>query len=261
MAKKYAAISVVIPFYRAEKSIENCLLSILNQTVIPDEVIIVDDGSDANSIVLDSLVEKYSSEINLRISRLPINMGAPSARNVGISLARNDIIALIDSDDYWVCNKIEMQLKIFNDSNIDLLCGEYSPTPPSANYLCNSEAYRISILDILKKNISPVTLMFRKDLNLRFDERLRRCDDFKFSITALADNKCIYKMKSIVSFGTKPMIGSSGLTGSIGLMSASFLFACVLICIEKPKYVLYMIFFVLFELVKLPVRYVRVILR
>jgi glycosyltransferase involved in cell wall biosynthesis len=88
--------SIVIPLYNKEKFIQTTLKSVLNQTFIDFEIIVVNDGSTDNS-------EEVISQINdKRVHYFcKINEGVSSARNFGIEKAKGDYICLLDADDYW----------------------------------------------------------------------------------------------------------------------------------------------------------------
>jgi glycosyltransferase involved in cell wall biosynthesis len=95
-------ISVVIPSYNRAKTLKRALQSVYQQTSAVDEVILVDDGStDASS---DGLAELFPGLITIRQTR----QGVSAARNRGIEVARNNWIALLDSDDCWLPQKIEL---------------------------------------------------------------------------------------------------------------------------------------------------------
>ena len=90
-------ISVVVPVYNAEKYLDKCIESIINQKYSNLEIILVDDGSKDNSL---GLCKKYAKN-DKRIKVIPKeNGGVSTARNVGIEAASGDFIAFIDSDDY-----------------------------------------------------------------------------------------------------------------------------------------------------------------
>ena len=94
-------ISVIIPYYNAEKYISRTIQSVLNQTYSDFEVILVDDGS------TDRGVEICQSFNDSRIKIIrQANRGAPGARNTGIRHAQCDYIALLDSDDLWSPHKL-----------------------------------------------------------------------------------------------------------------------------------------------------------
>ena len=91
-------LSVVIPVYNVEKYLQECVDSVLNQTLKEFELIAVDDGStDHSGAILDEYQEKDS-----RITVIhKENGGLSSARNAGLDIAKGEWIAFVDSDD-WV---------------------------------------------------------------------------------------------------------------------------------------------------------------
>ncbi len=94
--KKMIKFSVVIPLYNKEKDIVNTINSVLNQSYKADEVIVVDDGSTDGSV---RLIESCFGDKITLISQN--NSGETSARNRGVTVARNEYIALLDADDLW----------------------------------------------------------------------------------------------------------------------------------------------------------------
>ena len=89
--------SVIVPVYNAEKYLERCIKSIVNQTYKGFEVIVINDGSTDNSLTLLQELGEKDERINL-INRK--NKGVSSARNEGIQKARGEYILFVDADDY-----------------------------------------------------------------------------------------------------------------------------------------------------------------
>jgi glycosyltransferase involved in cell wall biosynthesis len=107
----HPSVSVIIPAYRAARTIGRAVDSVLAQTCPPDEVIIVDDGSPDEQELLAAL-EPYRDRVT-RI-RKP-NGGVASARNLGIDRSQGELIAFLDADDYWEPAKLERQRDVFRD--------------------------------------------------------------------------------------------------------------------------------------------------
>lgn len=99
-------VSIIIPTYNREKEIARAVYSILRQTYVHYEVIIVDDASTDNT---KEVVEQIADK-RIRYIRLEKNQGACHARNVGIQESQYDYIAFLDSDDEWMPNKLEVQM-------------------------------------------------------------------------------------------------------------------------------------------------------
>lgn len=99
-------VSVVIPAYNRESTIQYCLRSVLAQTSPPLEVLVVDDGStDTTAVAARGIAD---DRVRVLVGR---HQGAQAARNVGIRAARGEWIAFLDSDDTWVASKLERQLR------------------------------------------------------------------------------------------------------------------------------------------------------
>ncbi len=105
--KQDSQVSVVIPAYNRAETIERCLRSVINQTLPPHEILVVDDCSTDGTA---QAAEKVASPL-VRIVRMPRNSGAQAARNAGIKAAVGDWIAFQDSDDEWLPDKLERQLR------------------------------------------------------------------------------------------------------------------------------------------------------
>lgn len=89
-------ITVVIPLYNKKLSILNSINSVLAQTIIPDEILIINDGSNDGS---EKLVEEYNHVLVKLVHQK--NAGVSAARNKGIEVAQNEWIAFLDADDLW----------------------------------------------------------------------------------------------------------------------------------------------------------------
>ena len=100
-------ISVVIPTYNRKAKVCCAIDSVLAQTYSANEVIVVDDGS------TDGTFEEICARYRDRIDVIRVkNSGAAAARNVGIAKARSEWIALLDSDDVWLPQKLQVQIDI-----------------------------------------------------------------------------------------------------------------------------------------------------
>ena len=91
-------ISVIVPVYKVEPYLRQCVESILNQTYSDLEVLLIDDGSpDRCGEICDEYEKK---DIRVRVFRTE-NRGVSAARNLGLREAKGDLIGFVDSDD-WI---------------------------------------------------------------------------------------------------------------------------------------------------------------
>jgi glycosyltransferase involved in cell wall biosynthesis len=109
-------VSVVIPVFNAERHLREAIESVLNQTILPDEMVVVDDGSTDESL---RIVAEYGSRVTIRRQA---NLGASAARNLGATTSRCHWIAYLDADDYWFPDKLEKQLALIaSDPAVDVV--------------------------------------------------------------------------------------------------------------------------------------------
>src|SRR6266702_3015810 len=99
-------VSVIIPTYNRRAMVRGAVASVLAQTHVSFELIVVDDGSS------DGTVEELSRIPDERVRLVRIaNSGPAAARNQGVAIANAAIIAFLDSDDLWMRSKLERQLE------------------------------------------------------------------------------------------------------------------------------------------------------
>lgn len=115
-------VSIIVPIYKVEQYLEECVQSLLNQTYKNLEVILVDDGSPDNCGKLCDEYAKKDGRIKVIHKE---NGGLSSARNAGLDIAKGEYIAFVDSDD-CVSNKfIETLYRLCEDNDADIAVSEY----------------------------------------------------------------------------------------------------------------------------------------
>lgn len=121
---KKSTYSVIIPTYNSANTIEQSIMSAINQTYPPYEVIIIDDCS------TDDTYERISQYISkyefIKYVKQPVNMGVAMARNTGFKMATGNYVALLDSDDIWREDKMEIQMDFIIKNKCDFCCTAYS---------------------------------------------------------------------------------------------------------------------------------------
>ena len=173
-------ISVIIPTYNRRNTLSRAVESVLNQIYKPIEIIVVDDGS------TDGTKEMFSEMYPLVRYIYQANSGVSSARNTGIKSASGDWIALLDSDDEWLPDKLDRQVKLLQDNAEIRFCHTneiWIRNNVRINQKKKHQKYGGNIfnkcLDICR--ISPSSSLFHtsviKDVGL-FDESLDVCEDY-----------------------------------------------------------------------------------
>ncbi len=118
-------VSIIIPIYNVEPFIEECVNSVLNQTMTENiECILVDDcGSDKSFEVAESIIATYKGDIKFKLIRHEVNKGLSCARNGGVNAAEGKYIFFIDSDDYIMNDCIETLWALANKyPEADMVC-------------------------------------------------------------------------------------------------------------------------------------------
>ena len=100
-------IDIIIPNFNKAKYLSQCLNSIIEQTYKNWKVYLIDDNSNDNS---KEILSKYQNIENIKIFYLKENKGPAYCRNFGIQKSNSELIAFMDSDDYWPKDKLEKQL-------------------------------------------------------------------------------------------------------------------------------------------------------
>lgn len=202
------SISIAMTTYNGEKFIKKQLISLLNQTKQADEVIIVDDCSQDNTvnIVTDFIIDNNLNNWNIVV--LNENNGFIESFNKAISLTTGDIIFLCDQDDIWLENKIEIMYEIMTkNKNIQCLASKFEKIDSEDNkiktrncllstnnnlirkFVRKDDVININIDTVITYNISPgCTYAFTKDIRNQFeyliDKNINLVHDWKISLIA-----------------------------------------------------------------------------
>ena len=159
-------ISVIIPMYNAENTVMKALDSVrLQKGDFVFEIIIVNDGStDASRNVVENY-RKQNPQMNIILLDQP-NSGVSKARNAAMEVSGGEYIALLDSDDEWLPNKLEVQIKLINDNpELDFLGGPFNETCLKIFTKKIDSLYNAKVSDICIKNFpQPSTVIFKKSI-------------------------------------------------------------------------------------------------
>lgn len=175
-----ASVAVAIPTYNRAGVLERALDSVLTQTRQPDEIIIADDGSTDGTA---QILAHYRGNTVLRYFYQP-NRGVSAARNLAIANTRCDWIAFLDSDDYWLENKLERQFETLPENMMIAHCDEIwvrdgrRVNPMKKHCKTGGNIYR-RCLPLCR--ISPSAVIIHRRVFERiglFDETLPACEDY-----------------------------------------------------------------------------------
>ncbi len=219
-----APVSVVIPYFNADSTIERALDSIAAQSLLPFEVIVVDDASNSNAVT--ALIEAASKcqAFPIRVLRQEKNRGAASARNRGWNEASQEYIAFLDSDDSWHPEKILLQTRFFEGHPEVSLCAHdycigqmgspWEVVEDSTNLFSSSLVITAQQLLVKNRFVSP-SVMLRRSIPLRFQEEQRYMEDhLLWTRIAIAGFRIAYLPLPLTRLH-KNIIGESGLSAQL----------------------------------------------
>lgn len=218
--KTTAPVSVVIPCYRCTKTLARAVASIAEQTCLPTEVILVDDGSsDETRSLMTQLQSRYKPGW-IRLVLLNTNAGAANARNAGWDQALGKYVAFLDADDAWHPSKIELQFK-FMDAHPGVAVSGHGHrqviTVPNTTAHIDSVSFSsVTPLYVFLKNpfVTP-SFMVRRNLENRFLPGRRFMEDHFFLMQVCAAGLLITKAQTPLAYIFKPIFGESGLSSDL----------------------------------------------
>jgi glycosyltransferase involved in cell wall biosynthesis len=181
-------VSVVIPFYNRSEFLERLLKSIQSQTLIPDEVYVIDNGSTLAETekALEIIEELSTSSFNITYISTLKRGNANYARNLGIHISESKYIAFLDSDDWWDSRHIELSMCKLRDSSRAAIY--------SGAIVHKLRTQKIKSDDV-NKHLSPIDFLFthrqmaqtssyiinkEKTNGVLWDESLKRHQDYDF---------------------------------------------------------------------------------
>ena len=210
-------ISVIIPMYNSEKTIERALSSVINQTYGgPLEIIVVNDGSEDNSAkIVDEFIAEHPSHSIRLINQN--NGGVSKARNTGLKAATGDYIALLDSDDEWLTNKIQRQMNVLLSDNFDFVCALRNNDRIGFPYKVYDNIAEINLKQLLIKVVGQTsTSLFKRKVVENtgfFDEKQKYSEDANYWLRIAAKNKMAIINEPLVK--TDNDYGQTGLSSNI----------------------------------------------
>ena len=198
---KSKVISIIVPVYNAQNSIDKCIRSIIEQTYKNIELILIDDGSTDDSLVICNKYAKTDKRIKIIHKE---NGGVSSARNIGLKNANGDYISFVDSDDYLDKKMYEVLLdnieknkssigicnvcledengKMLYDFNHDDFCFERSQYPANSYYYKSISGYACN------KLYSRNVIYLKKDRFIEFNSNITIAEDDLFNYEIFDNN-------------------------------------------------------------------------
>ncbi|QBY45769.1 glycosyltransferase family 2 protein (plasmid) [Arsenophonus nasoniae] len=214
-------VSVIIPCFNNERTIERCILSALNQTHKNIEVICINDGSTDDSWSILKKIKR--SHDNLFIFDNEQNLGPSFSRNKGVSLSTGKFISFLDADDHWHKKKLEMQLIFMKEQSLDFI-GATCAIGVTDKRKINKEDLKLKIVSfnmlLFKNYFQTPSVVMKRDIFVAFNEKQRFSEDYMswLLITCNKKNKCGLIYGRYLVFLDKFNFGISGLSSNLWLM-------------------------------------------
>lgn len=196
-------ISIIVPIYNAQKYIEKCIDSLINQTKKELEFILINDGSTDNT---EEIIKKYKDK---RIKYFNNeNQGIGKTRNFGIDKSKGKYIMFLDSDDYLEKTACEKLYKKITKDDLDIVVCNFYKVKNKNLEKVEIKHFSNTTLDknknlLLDINLSPWNKIYKRELiknnNLKFEEDLKY-EDAPFVIESLIKAKKIGHIKNFLNY-------------------------------------------------------------
>lgn len=225
-------VSVVVPVYNVQDYLEQCLDSLVNQTLSEIEIVCVNDGSTDSS---PAILEKYSS----KDSRIRIvtqkNKGLSGARNTGMKYIKGEYVCFIDSDDWLEANALEELYEMSRKLDLDMIFYQMRNYIEDRNEFEDTQYGSVGVLDssyegkiftyedvlnvLFKLPHSPCSKLFKtsflRELDVEFPENLNYEDVLFFYKVFLKAKRVSFLRKPFYIYRTR----ADSITGSAGVKS------------------------------------------
>lgn len=169
-------ISVIMPVFNSSLYLKDAVDSILNQTFVDFELIIIDDGSTDDSL---KLIKSFNDP-RILVVESSENKGIVEVLNLGIAMSKGKYIARMDSDDISYKNRLAVQYEFMEANPEILMCGSFYKilgTDNIVKFPTTSEEIKVQLL--FRNTFGHSTVMFRSSVIIDMD--LKYVDDFKYA--------------------------------------------------------------------------------
>jgi glycosyltransferase involved in cell wall biosynthesis len=217
----FISVSVIIPCFRSASTIERAVRSVINQTVLPSQIILIDDASNDASVEKLLALKKEYPLANISVEVMTVNGGPGFARNCGWELATEPWLAFLDADDAWHPRKLEICWKWIQDHPETVLLGHQTKQVQEGVALG-----RISLPDIVHgQTISFLEMfianrfytravMLRRDLPYRFRDR-QYTEDYLLWLEIVLSRATSYVLNQPLALSYRPEYSAGGYSGQL----------------------------------------------
>lgn len=194
-------VSVIIPCYNGERTLDRCFKSVLNQTYKNLEILFINDGSIDKSL---EIAQSYATrDSRIRVIDTSVNKGVSAARNLGIRESTGDYIQFIDAYDEMLPNMIETLLEALETNHADIAVSNFTGNPmfftrfTDRLYDLTDESDMLEYYQDTFCMLLPWNKLYKRSVvTVNFDEEVHFAEDELFNLAVLKDVKkviCVNK--------------------------------------------------------------------
>ncbi|MGX1262642.1 teichuronic acid biosynthesis glycosyltransferase TuaG [Rossellomorea marisflavi] len=193
-------VSIVMPAYNCGEFIDKTIDSVLRQTYVNWELIVVDDcSSDNTREIVTNYLEQDNRIVYLRLEK---NSGAAVARNAAIDLAKGEYIAFLDSDDIWTESKLSKQIHFMEKNSYSFTCTDYDKIDEDGSFL-NLIVRNPTIRDynyLLKSCPGNSTIIYKaSELGKFFIPDIKKRNDYVMWLRVIKEAHYLYNYNEVLS--------------------------------------------------------------
>jgi len=245
-------VSIVIPCYNSQRTIARALSSVINQTYIDYEVIVVDDGSTDKT---KNIIKEFFKDKSIAYKYLYQENSGPSvARNRGVENASGEYIAFLDSDDTWHKDKLSIQMKLIEENGLNFLGSTYKYNEFNYNDKVDIVLKKFTFKQLLlKTRFSTPGVIIKKDFFLSlngFDTNMKYSEDNDLWLRVALKEDLNLVVEPRLFRLYKAVYGSAGLSSHMYKMYKGELYLLKKIKYKKNINILEYIFLNIFVTIK-----------
>jgi len=220
MKNESVSVSVIIPVFNREEEIGRAIDSILNQSVLPEEVIIADDCSSDNTLLRVNTYKSKCDSLGIRLIILTssINKGPSHQRNRAWDLASSDFVCFLDSDDSFHKDKIRLfKRDLKKEPCIKLWTSRYTYLNEKLGRSVDSLKTIPFYKQLLSNYVSCSCAVVSGEVKERFNEDMKYCEDYEL-FTRLVYKYGLYFNESFLTFLHRKLNSKGGLSADLWKM-------------------------------------------
>jgi glycosyltransferase involved in cell wall biosynthesis len=232
------------------------LNSCVEQTLLPLEIIVVDDASrDGTVNLVENWMVQYKGKVKIVVKVLEINSGPSVARNVGWDVSRGDYVAFLDADDRFVSNKLEVVETVLGENNdIVLFAHGYALREKMIERVPLKKVSRNMLL--IKNIFATPAVVVKRTITERFDESMRYTEDHDLWLRLTRTYDKTYYVDDVLTVIDRPVRAEGGQSANLWAMRSGEIKMYYKFCKSNSLMVLFPMFLG-YSLAKHTVKYLK----